>query len=156
MPTAYIAIGSNLGDRERALDDAVRLLVDETGARSRRSPLYETEPVGYRAQPRFLNGVVELTGALPSPHALLDLCLSIERRLGRERTVPNGPRTVDLDLLLYDDLRVDDEGLTLPHPRMHERAFVLVPLADLAPHARHPILDRSIAELLAALDDTSM
>jgi 2-amino-4-hydroxy-6-hydroxymethyldihydropteridine diphosphokinase len=156
VPTAYIAIGSNLGDRARALYDGVRLLVEATRVRARLSPLYETDPVGYLDQPRFLNGVVELAGALPPPHALLELCLTIEARLGRERTVANGPRTLDLDLLVVDDARVADALLTLPHPRMHQRAFVLLPLVDLAPDLRHPVLGRTAAELLAALPDTSI
>ena len=133
IATAYVALGSNLGDRARYLYDGVRLLVDATGARARLSPLYETDPVDYLDQPRFLNGVVELAGALPPPLELLDACLAIEARLGRERAVAQGPRTLDLDLLLYGDERAAGARLTLPHPRMHLRRFVLAPLADLAP-----------------------
>lgn len=147
MSIAYIGIGSNLGDRARNLYDGVRLLMSATRARARLSPLYETDPVDYLDQPKFLNGVVELDGALPTPHALLDVCLAIETDLGRERLVEKGPRTLDLDILLYDDLRLDDARLTIPHPRMHLRRFVLDPLADLAPTLRHPILRIAIADL---------
>jgi 2-amino-4-hydroxy-6-hydroxymethyldihydropteridine diphosphokinase len=144
VTTAYIALGSNLGDRARSLFDGVRLLLDTVPARARLSSLYETDPVDYLDQPRFLNGVVELTGDLPDPHALLDACLSIEARLGRERSVAKGPRTIDLDLLLWGERVVHDARLTVPHPRLHERLFVLEPLAELAPARRHPLLGDEI------------
>ncbi len=150
--TAYIALGSNLGDRAHNIYDGVRLLIERTGVRVRLSPLYETQPVGYVDQPAFLNGVVELWGKLPEPRDLLAICLRIETDLGRERTIVDGPRTIDLDLLLCGDFVAADERLTLPHPRMHTRAFVLRPLADLAPEARHPVLRATVAELLRALE----
>jgi 2-amino-4-hydroxy-6-hydroxymethyldihydropteridine diphosphokinase len=125
---AYIGLGSNLGDREETIRRAVELL----GA-ARVSTLIETEPWGYADQPRFLNAVAELETDEP-PRALLARLLEIERELGRTREGPRyGPRTIDLDLLLYGDDRLDEPGLGLPHPRLHERAFVLEPLAELAP-----------------------
>ena len=128
MTLAYIGLGSNLGDREETIRRAVELL----GA-ARVSTLLETEPWGYADQPRFLNAVAELETDEP-PRALLARLLEIERELGRTREGPRyGPRTIDLDLLLYGDDRLDEPGLGLPHPRLHERAFVLEPLAELAP-----------------------
>ena len=128
MTLAYIGLGSNLGDREGTIRRAVELL----GA-ARVSTLIETEPWGYADQPRFLNAVAELETDEP-PRALLARLLEIERELGRTREGPRyGPRTIDLDLLLYGDDRLDEPGLGLPHPRLHERAFVLEPLAELAP-----------------------
>ncbi|HEV3404498.1 MAG TPA: 2-amino-4-hydroxy-6-hydroxymethyldihydropteridine diphosphokinase [Gaiellaceae bacterium] len=128
MTLAYIGLGSNLGDREETIRRAVELL----GA-ARVSTLIETEPWGYADQPRFLNAVAELETDEP-PRALLARLLEIERELGRTREGPRyGPRTIDLDLLLYGDDRLDEPGLGLPHPRLHERAFVLEPLAELAP-----------------------
>ncbi len=126
MPRAYVGLGANLGEREATIRRAVRLL----GA-SRVSTLRETEPVGYVDQPRFVNGVAFVETAL-EPRALLDRLLEIERELGRTRDGPRfGPRTIDLDLLLYGDAVVDEPGLQVPHPRLHERAFALEPLLDL-------------------------
>jgi 2-amino-4-hydroxy-6-hydroxymethyldihydropteridine diphosphokinase len=125
---AYIGIGANLGDREESIRSAAELL----GA-SRISTIRETEPWGYEDQPRFLNAVVELETDL-SPRELLDRLLDVERELGRTREGPRfGPRTIDLDLLVFGDLQLDEPGLTVPHPRLHERLFVLEPLAELAP-----------------------
>jgi 2-amino-4-hydroxy-6-hydroxymethyldihydropteridine diphosphokinase len=153
MATVFIALGSNLGDREALLREAVRRLWElmEIGAVS---PVYETEPVGYRAQGPFLNAVVAGTTAL-APRELLARLQAIERDLGRERPFPNAPRTIDLDLLVYDDLMIDTPDLTLPHPRLHERAFALAPLADIAPALRHPRLSLSVRELLEALGPLS-
>jgi 2-amino-4-hydroxy-6-hydroxymethyldihydropteridine diphosphokinase len=151
ITTAYIGLGSNLGDRARALFDGVRLILDAVPARARLSPLYVTAPVDFLDQPDFLNGVLEIAGPLPSPHDLLDTCLRVEGVLGRERTVPKGPRTLDLDLLLYGEETSADDRLVLPHPRLHLRRFALEPLADLAPNRRHPVLGLTMTELLARL-----
>ncbi len=114
------------------------------------SPLYSTEPVGYAHQEWFLNACVALDSDL-SPEQLLSGIADIEAYLGRERTIPNGPRKIDIDLLLYDDLVVDAPEITLPHPRMHERRFVLEPLASIAPELLHPGLGKTIMALLAEL-----
>jgi 2-amino-4-hydroxy-6-hydroxymethyldihydropteridine diphosphokinase len=150
--TAYIALGSNLGDRRGRLDQALQALRGRAGVTvSGMSPVYETAPVGGPpGQGPYLNAVAELQTDLPAD-ALLDVLLEVERGLGRVRTEKHGQRTIDLDLLLYDDLVRDDPHLTLPHPRLHQRLFVLRPLADLAPSVVHPVLKRSAAELLADL-----
>ncbi len=133
MPTAYLALGSNLADRRQLLADALAALARHPQNRlTGVSPVYETKAVGLTDQPDFLNLVVRLETDL-SPLALLDLCLAIEQQLGRIRHERWGPRTVDLDVLLHGDTTLNDARLTLPHPRMKERAFVLAPLADLAP-----------------------
>jgi para-aminobenzoate synthetase component I len=133
VQTAYLGLGSNLGDRHATLSTALARLAAAPEVRiARVSPVYETAAVGLTDQPDFLNLIVELETTL-APHALLDLCLSIEQSLGRVRRERWGPRTLDLDVLLYADVTLADAQLTLPHPRLHERAFVLVPLADLAP-----------------------
>jgi 2-amino-4-hydroxy-6-hydroxymethyldihydropteridine diphosphokinase len=137
---AYVALGSNLGDREQTLLDAVEELRAAPGVDiAAVSSLIETEPVGFVDQPRFVNGVVALDTTLPA-RALLELLLDVERRFGRSRdSVPaQGPRTLDLDLLLYGDAEIDEPGLQVPHPRMHERPFVLGPLAEIAPGLEIP------------------
>jgi 2-amino-4-hydroxy-6-hydroxymethyldihydropteridine diphosphokinase len=131
---AYVGLGANLGDRERMLRAAVDALAAEEGIEVVSvSTLRETEPVGVGEQPRFLNGAAELETTLTA-RELLDRLLAVEQRFGRVR-IPgeHGPRTLDLDLLLYGDEVIDEQGLTVPHPRLHERRFVLEPLAELAP-----------------------
>ena len=152
MATAYVGLGANVGDREGALRAAVdRLRADPEIEVLAVSTLRETAPVGLLDQPPFLNGAVALSTRLP-PRELLERLLAVERALGRERRGPRyGPRTIDLDLLLYDDERVDEPGLRVPHPRLHERAFALEPLHELNPRLEVP--DRgSVAALLAGLE----
>ena len=132
MTAAYVGLGSNLGDREATLRDALELLGAHVEVRAV-SSFRETEPVGVVDQPRFLNGAAAVDTTL-SPRELLDALLAVERSLGRTREGPRfGPRTIDLDLLLYGDESLDEPGLTVPHPRLHERAFALDPLAELDP-----------------------
>ena len=147
--TAYVALGANLGDRAATIRHAVDHLRD-LGAVDAVSPLYETDPVGYLDQPPFLNAVARLRTRI-APAGLLNALHRIEAEAGRVRTFRNAPRLLDLDLLFYDDLVRDDPALTLPHPRLHERAFVLVPLSDLAPDLVHPQRRATIAELLRML-----
>jgi 2-amino-4-hydroxy-6-hydroxymethyldihydropteridine diphosphokinase len=133
MATAFVGIGSNLGDRETHLRTALKALAAEEGIGAVEvSRLRETEPIGPVEQGPFLNGAVKVTTELP-PRELLARLLNIEERLGRVRGERFGPRTIDLDLLVYGDAIVDEPGLTLPHPRLHERRFALEPLAELAP-----------------------
>ena len=134
MTRAYVALGANLGDRERTLREAVAALVAEAGIEVLAvSTLRETEPVGVSEQPRFLNGAAELETTLTA-RELLDLLLAVEQRFGRVRMPgEHGPRTLDLDLLLYGDELIEEPGLAVPHPRLHDRRFVLEPLAELAP-----------------------
>jgi 2-amino-4-hydroxy-6-hydroxymethyldihydropteridine diphosphokinase len=161
---AYVGLGSNLGDRAGNLLLALRGLLDANLRVARLSSVYETEPVGVaNAQPLFLNMVAELALeadaglARPSPEQLLARLLRIEYGLGRRRDAPLAPRTIDLDLLLYGDALSGTEYLTLPHPRLHLRRFVLVPLAELAPELTHPELHLTFRQLLdAAPNDASV
>ena len=148
MTRTYVGLGSNLGDREATMRRAIELLGDEVVAVS---SFRETDPVGYEDQPRFLNGAVALETEL-SPRELLDRLLAVERDLGRTRDGPRyGPRTIDLDLLLYGDVVVDERGLRVPHPRLAERRFALEPLAELDPSLTIPGAG-TVSALLAGLE----
>lgn len=152
--TAYVALGSNLGDRRAHLDAACAALAALPATRLlARSALYETAPLGPAGQQDYLNACVALSTAL-APHALLDACLSIEQARGRVRRERWGPRTLDLDILIHGELTLNDDRLTLPHPAMLERAFVLAPLADLAPE--RVFAGRTLAQHLAALDQSGV
>lgn len=143
--TVYIALGSNLGDRRANLLAAIAQMQREISV-EQVSSIYETEPAYMTDQPRFYNMVLRGRTALP-PHRLLHFLKEIEQSMGRARTVRYGPRSIDLDILLYNDLRLEEPGLTLPHPRIVERAFVLVPLAEIAPELVLPGQQESVANL---------
>jgi 2-amino-4-hydroxy-6-hydroxymethyldihydropteridine diphosphokinase len=157
MPiTAYISLGSNLGDRAGNLLLGIRGILDVGHKVTRLSQIYETEPVETFPQPPFLNMVAELiVEADLQPEELLQQLLGIEQSLGRTRDSIKGARTIDLDLLLYGEHLVDNQSLTLPHPQFHRRRFVLVPLAELCPNLEHPVIHRTITELLQETTDSS-
>jgi 2-amino-4-hydroxy-6-hydroxymethyldihydropteridine diphosphokinase len=153
---AYVALGSNLDDRAGNLLRAVRGMLDSSLEITRLSAIYETEPVENIHQPLFLNMVAELRGStLPAPEQVMARLLRIEYALGRTREEPMGPRTIDLDLLLYPGETRATEFLTLPHPRFHQRRFVLVPLAELNPRLVHSLLLVPVSELLDKVADSS-
>jgi 2-amino-4-hydroxy-6-hydroxymethyldihydropteridine diphosphokinase len=153
-PRVFLGLGSNLGDRAATIEEALRRLAARGFETSLRSSNWATEPVGGPPQGWFLNAAAAGESAL-SPEALLAVCLEVERELGRVRGVKNGPRTIDLDILLFGELRLERPGLVLPHPRLHERRFVLAPLAEIAADLVHPGLATTVAELLARCPDAS-
>lgn len=151
LVTAYIGLGSNLGDKESHLNRAVEMLEKTPGVRvTKVSAYYNTAPVGYTEQPDFLNAVAEIETSLTA-YELLGICGGIEKTLKRERIVHWGPRTIDLDILLFGNLVLNDALLTIPHPRMLEREFVLKPLNEIVPEMIHPVCSKSIRALYIEL-----
>jgi len=153
MCEVFLGLGSNLGDRAGLLDQAVAAL--ESLGKATRSFWYETAAVGLPGAPAFLNGVVRLETDL-APEELLGKTREVERRLGRDPLRRSGSRTIDIDILLCDRQVISRPGLTIPHPRLHQRAFVLVPLAELAPNLVHPVLGKTVSEMLAEVDSAGV
>ena len=148
--TVYLALGSNLGDRLANLKQAIDSLTPQMEVKAK-SSVYETPPWGYEDQPNFLNQVVK-TKTYLDPEPLLKHLKRLEVALGRQASFPNGPRLIDMDILFYDDLILNTSSLVIPHPRLHERGFVLLPLTELSPDLVHPLIKKSVREMAAACD----
>ena len=155
MATAYIGIGSNLGNRHENCLRAIELLQRKQVIATKLSSLYETEPWGMKDQPRFINMAIQIETSL-EPSELLTVLKEIEKEIGREKSSKWEPRTIDLDILLFDDIILNEDNLTIPHPLMHERDFVLRPLCEIAPDIHHPLLKLSICELMQQFHKKSL
>lgn len=148
MVKAYLGLGSNIGNRELQLNEAIKILHAYQGIQvTQVSHIYETEPVGYTNQPKFLNLCIEIETEL-NPQSLLKCCLATEQQLHRKREIRWGPRTLDVDILLFSDQIIEQDNLSVPHPRMKERSFVLIPLNDIATNQIEPISNKSIGQLV--------
>ncbi|RKU09230.1 2-amino-4-hydroxy-6-hydroxymethyldihydropteridine diphosphokinase [Candidatus Poribacteria bacterium] len=153
MHSVYIGFGSNIDDRLSHIQNAIHALSEAEGITLQKiSSLYETEPVGYEEQAKFLNGVVAIETCL-SPHTLLQTLKQIETAVGRQHRTRWGPREIDMDILIYGDICLQAPDLVIPHPEMHLRRFVLVPLAEIAPNLLHPVFNQTIQTLLERLED---
>lgn len=155
MKTVYISLGSNVGDREQMIASAIQALGAKGVRIVRQSSIYSTEPVDVATQSWFLNCVLEVETEL-MPRQLLKTFKDIENELGRRHSIRRGPRVIDLDILLYGSSVIQTQELEVPHPRMTQRRFVLVPLAEIAPALRHPVENKSVEELLAESEDRSV
>ena len=155
MPVVYLALGTNIGNREANLREALRLLSESGIEISKLSGIYETEPVDYLDQPWFLNAVLEAQTNLPAAQ-LLSTLRQIESQMGSKKAIAKGPRLIDLDILLYGDETIDTPELQVPHPRMLQRNFALAPLAEIAPTLRHPAWPAPAVDLLAHSPDKSI
>ena len=153
MPVAYIGFGSNIGDRLAHIQNAIHALSETEGITLQKiSSVYQTDPVGYEAQSQFLNGGAAIQTDLP-PLFLLHALKDIETAIGRKHRIRWGPREIDLDLLIYGDLCLQTEKLVIPHPEMHLRRFVLIPLAEIAPNLVHPVFQETVQTLLERLEN---
>lgn len=155
MAIAYLSLGSNLGNRAQYLEKALKYLELHTIKVLQTSNLYETEPVGFTEQPWFLNQVIQIQTEL-SPQKLLNILQKAEKNAGRMRSILWGPRTLDIDILFYNNEIIKTDKLIVPHPLLHERKFVLQPLTDIAPHFHHPVFQKTVEELLKLCKDTTI